>query len=117
MDKIKFANGNSYEILEGASLGNVVMTSADPDEIFADLTDSTNLESVQFIEVTDESETVYGDYTYLTLINPVYHVNTDKNIVVALREMTDVEKSIYNLEASQEIQDGAIADLAEEIGG
>ena len=51
----------------------------------------------------------------LVLVSETSVVTADKTVVTTynLREKTDVEKRLDNVEAGQAIQDGAIADLGE----
>ena len=112
MNKIKFSNGTTYDINEGASLGRIeIPTTLDGiSGIVSTLTESGNLDCVQFLS----GDQVTGNYEGMVLTNPVCHIETigdTVTVVVAIREKTDVEKRLEALEAGQEIQDGAIGDL------
>lgn len=116
MSKIKFSNGTTYEINEGASLGRIEIpaTLDGISGIVSTLTESGNLDSVQFLS----GEQVTGNYEGMILQNPVCHIETigdTVTVVVAIREKTDVEKRLEALEAGQEIQDGAIGELGEVV--
>ena len=116
MNKIKFSNGTTYDINEGASLGRIeIPTTLDGiSGIVSTISESGNLDTVQFLN----GEQVTGNYEDMVLTNPVCHIETSGDavtVVIAIREKTDVEKRLEALEAGQEIQDGAIGDLGEVV--
>ena len=119
MDRIKFANGHKYNLAEGTSLSEIVIVNADLSVLHADIMNGSNFKTVTFLvyDPETEQESVSGVYTDMILADPAYHVNEDESVTISLREKTDVEKRLDALEESQDIQDGAIADLADVIGG
>lgn len=119
MDRIKFSNGHKYNLADGASLSEITIVNADLVTLHNDLMDSGNLKTVTFLMYDPETdqEKVIGVYTDMILADPAYHVNEDESVTISLREKTDIEKRLDALEESQDIQDGAIADLADVIGG
>lgn len=119
MDRIKFSNGHKYNLADGASLGEITIVNADPSALHADIMNGSNFKTVTFLvyDPETEQESVSGVYTDMILADPAYHVNEDGSVMISLREKTDIEKRLDALEESQNIQDGAIADLADVIGG
>ena len=74
-----------------------------------------NLSSVQV--QTGEGLTV-GNYTDLVLQPGSWEEKADGlYITISLREKTDIEKRLDAVETGQEVQDGAIAELAGNQGG
>lgn len=119
MDRIKFSNGHKYDLADGASISEITIVNADLSTLHDDLMDSGNFETVMFLayDPETEQESVTGVYTDMILEKPAYHVNADESITISIREKTSIEKRLDALEESQDIQDGAIADLADVIGG
>lgn len=78
------------------------------------LTDD-NLSNVQ---VLNEEESNIGNYADLVLQPGSWEVKENSvYITISLREKTEIEKRLDKVETGQEIQDGAIAELAEIAGG
>lgn len=77
-----------------------------------------NLDKVRF---TNEEGDVYKEYENMILDLPLFHcVDTADGKVEAafsIREKTEIEKRLDELEESQSITDGAVVELAEIIGG
>lgn len=115
--KIKLKNEITYEINDGASIGRIeilVSEAAPIEEIVLAVTAKRNLDTVQF--VNDEGETV-GEYHNMKLTATCsIEKDAEKTIVViGLAEKTEIEKRLEAVEDGQEIQDGAIGELAEVI--
>ena len=119
MDRIQFSNGHKYDLADGASLSEITIVDADLSALHADIMNGSNFKTVTFLvyDPETEQESVSGVYTDMILADPAYHVNEDESVTISLREKTDIEKRLDALEESQDIQDGAIADLADVIGG
>lgn len=120
MQKITFSDNTEIEIKEGAALDEITVTVEDFPALgtIADkLMTKGNLDTVKFIQ--DDIET--GVYNDMALIRPVFtEVDVTEDGVVAsfgIREKTDLEKRVDEIETGQDIQDGAIAELASIIGG
>lgn len=120
MEKIILADNTEIEIKSGAGLESITAVANDFTALgtFATaLMMDGNLETVKF--VTDESIT--GEYEDLLRISPLFTqvniVNGKVEAVFALREKTEIEKRLDELEESQSITDGAVVELAEIIGG
>lgn len=119
MNRIQLANGHRYDLADDASLSEITIVNADLSALHADIMDGSNFKTVTFLvyDPETEQESVSGVYTDMILADPAYHVNEDESVTISLREKTDIEKRLDALEESQDIQDGAIADLADVIGG
>lgn len=121
MQKIVFTDKTEFEIMPGASLGNITVLCND----FAALGNFTtalkkkgNLDSVQF----KQDEQVTGEYEKLLLTSSTYfNVDIDEASKVlasfSLREKSKLEIAVETIQADQLTQDDAIMELAEMIGG
>lgn len=128
MEKMNLKNKTELEIMNGASL-NAITAVADDwtalGTIAEALRESGNLDEVQF--KTDE--TVTGEYRNMKLESPLFSavdVAEDGKIqaTFGIRQKTEMELAIEQLQrqqaetnASQEIQNGAILELAGIVGG
>lgn len=127
-DKLILKNGIEKELEAGASLGALQMISANRAEMLAtwELLTPDNLSSVQ---VKNGDGLTVGTYTDLVLVSETSVVASDGTILTtySLRPKTDVERleeKVAAVEAGQQVQDGAINDvatlagtLAEQAGG
>ena len=121
MQKIVFTDKTEFEIMPGASLGDITVKCNDFTALgnfTSTLTKKGNLDTVQF----KQDEQVTGEYSKLALSSSIYfNVNVDEdNKVLAsfsLREKTNLEIAVETIQADQVTQDGAIMELAEMIGG
>ena len=114
-------NGSEINIEPGASLSSVGVVSTTKEEMVAtwDLLTVENLKEVHFKNAEGE---VVGEYVDLILQNETSEVQSDGSILTYfnLRQKTEVEmlrEEVEALKAGQEIQDGAIVELAEIVGG
>ncbi len=121
MEKIVLANNTEIEIQEGASLGRnvaVVADFADLKTVAEALTKEGNLKIVKY----KSDDQVTGNYEDMKLESPLFSAvdyTEDKKVmaVFGIREKTETEKRLDSIEAGQQIQDGAILDLASVVGG
>ena len=120
MHKLILNDSTEITIKEGASLENITATAADFQAlgtIAEKLTTKGNLDTVKFIQDNIE----FGVYSDMVLIRPVFReVDVTEDGVTAsfgIREKTDIEKRLEIVENGQDIQDGAIAELASIVGG
>ena len=128
MEKIILKDKTELEIMNGASLSAITAVADDWTALGAiaeALKESGNLDEVQF--KTDE--TVTGEYRNMKLESPLFSsvdIAEDGKIHVTfgIRQKTEMELAIEQLQrqqeetnASQEIQDGAIMELAGMVGG
>lgn len=113
-DKLILKDGAAIELEAGASLGAIQVSASDRSamlQIWEKLTED-NLAEVQ---IRNSSGLTVGTYSDLILVSETSVVAADGTVTTtySLREKTDVEKRLDNVEAGQAIQDGAIADLGE----
>ena len=119
-DKLILKNGIEKELEAGASLGALQMISANRAEMLAtwELLTPDNLSSVQ---VKNGDGLTVGTYTDLVLVSETSVVASDGTILTtySLRPKTDVERleeKVAAVEAGQQVQDGAINDVAKLAG-
>lgn len=130
MDKIILKDQTSFEIADGASLGNIQIKAENFDTVKT-ITDAFTAENLQEVTFT-HNDAVSGKYTDLKSDGFTYAPNTDTDgkedgtytVTIRLRTKTDIEKRLDALEAGQvtlqqehESNAGAIEDLAGMIGG
>lgn len=128
MEKMVVKNKTELEIMNGASLNAITAVANDwvaLGVIAEVLKESGNLDEVRF--KTDE--TVTGEYQNMKLESPLFSavdIAEDGKIhaTFGIRQKTEMELAIEQLQrqqaetdASQEIQDGAIMELAGMVGG
>ena len=121
MQKIVFTDKTEFEIMPGASLGDITVKCNDFTALgnfTSTLTKKGNLDTIQF----KQDEQVTGEYSKLALSSSIYfNVNVDEdNKVLAsfsLREKTNLEIAVETIQVDQLTQDDAIMELAEMIGG
>ena len=128
MEKMVLKGKMELEIMEGAALSAITVVVGDWIALGVAaglLRETGNLDEVQF--KTDE--TVAGEYRDMKLESPLFStvdIAEDGKIHAAfgIRQKTEMELAIEQLQrqqaemnASQEIQDGAIMELAGMVGG
>ncbi|MEG1294550.1 MAG: hypothetical protein RSD33_10195 [Clostridium sp.] len=110
---------NTVIVLEaGANLGALQVLAANKAAMLAtwDKLTEANLAAVQ---VKNGDSLVVGNYKNLVLVSETSTVAPDQSVLTtySLREKTSVEMRIDAVEAGQEVQDGAIAEVAGIVGG
>ena len=117
MDKIILKNQTSFEIADGASLGNIQIK-AENFEAIKTITDAFVVDNIAEVTFT-HNDTVSGKYTDLKSDGFTYVPNTDANgaytVTVRLRIKTEMEKAIDELKAGHEANAEAIDDLASTV--
>ena len=127
-DKLILKNGAEIELEAGASLGALQVLSADRAAMLAtwELLTPDNLAAVQ---IKNGAGLTVGTYTDLVLASETSVVASDGTVLTtyALRHQSDVERlteRVEVVEEGQQVQDGAINDvatlagaLAEQAGG
>ena len=118
MDKIILKNQTSFEIADGASLGNIQIQSQNFDGIktITDAFAENNLAEVTF----KHNNEVSGKYTDLKSDGFTYVPNMGEDgaedgtytVTVSLRTKTEMEKAIDELKAGHEANAEAIQELA-----
>lgn len=119
-DKLILKNGHEIELEAGASLGALQVLSADRAAMLAtwELLTPDNLAAVQ---IKNGAGLTVGTYTDLVLVSETSVVASDGTILTtySLRPKTDVERleeKVAAVEAGQQVQDGAINDVAKLAG-
>ena len=117
MDKIILKDKTSFEIAEGASLGNIQIQSKSFDAVKT-ITDAFTVDNLQEVTFT-HNDAVSGKYTDLKSDGFTYAPNEDKTytVTIRLRTKTEMEKAIDELKAGHESNAGAIQDLADMVAG
>ena len=127
MEKMIVADKTEIEIASGASTGSVTAVTASWTDLGAvadTLRKLGNLDSVQF----KTGDTVTGEYKDMKLESQLFTavdiVEGKIHATFCIRQKTEMELAIEQLQrqqaetnASQEIQDGAIVELAGMMGG
>ena len=113
-DKLILKDGAAIELEAGASLGAIQVSASDRSamlKIWEKLTEGNLAE----VNIQNGSGLTVGSYKNLVLVSETSIVKKDGTVITTycLREKTDMEKRLDNVEAGQAIQDGAIADLGE----
>lgn len=123
MDKIILKNQTSFEIADGASLGNIQIQSADFAGIET-ITKAFSVDNLAKVTFTHNGE-VSGEYTDLKSDGFSYNPNVGEDgaedgtytVTVSLRTKTEMEKAIDELKAGHEVNAGAIQYLADMVAG
>ena len=118
MDKIILKNQTSFEIADGASLGNIQIKAENFDTIKT-ITDTFTAENIAEATFTHNGETS-GKYTDLKSDGFTYMPNVGEDgaedgtytVTVRLRTKTEMEKAIDELKAGHEANAEAIQELA-----
>lgn len=118
MDKIILKNKTEFEIADGASLGNIQIQSADFAGIKS-ITEAFTEENISKVTFTHNGQTS-GEYENLKYEGFSYMPNMGEDgaedgtymVTVRLRTKTEVEKAIDELKAGNEVNAGAIQELA-----
>ena len=118
MDKIILKNQTSFEIADGASLGNIQIKAENFDTIKT-ITDAFTAENIAEVTFTHNGETS-GKYTDLKSDGFTYMLNVGEDgskdgtytVTVNLRTKTEMEKAIDELKAGHEANAEAIDYLA-----
>ena len=117
MDKIILANKTTFEIADGASLGNIQIK-AENFEAVKTITDAFTADNLQEVTFTHNDD-VSGKYTDLKSDGFTYAPNADEDrtytVTIQLRTKTEMEKAIDELKAGHEVNAKAIDDLASTV--
>lgn len=112
MDKLRFMDGTTIDIEDGASLAEVthIATNEANAMYVCGKVTAENVASLQFLH----GEVVTGDYQNVVIAAPTTREDGENDTIIVrmhFREKTDVELRLDALEESQEVQDGAIEDI------
>ena len=113
-DTMILKDGTTIELEAGASLGAIQISESDRSVMLRTWEKLTE-ENLAEVQIQNRSGLTVGTYKDLVLVSETSVVSTDETVITtySLREKTEVEKRLDNVEAGQELQDGAIADLGE----
>lgn len=113
-DTMILKDGTTIELEAGASLGAIQISESDRSAMLRTWEKLTE-ENLAEVRILNGSGLTAGTYKDLVLVSEtsVMAANGTVTTTYSLREKTDVEKRLDNVEAGQAIQDGAIADLGE----
>ena len=118
MDKIILKNQTSFEIADGASLGNIQIKAENFDTIKT-ITDAFTAENIAEVTFTHNGETSgkytdlkYDWFTYMPNMGEDGSEDGTYTVTVNLRTKTEMEKAIDELKAGHEANAEAIDDLA-----
>ena len=118
MDKIILKDKTSFEIADGASLGNIQIK-AENFEAVKTITDAFSADNLQEVTFTHNDD-VSGKYTDLKSDGFTYAPNADEDgtytVTIRLRIKTEMEKAIDELKTGHEVNAKAIDDLASTVG-
>ena len=116
MSICSLTDNTRIEIKEGASLDNITAIVKDFTSLgmIADaLVKPKNMDSVKF----ESDELVTGNYSDMKLERPLFKsvdiTHEHIEATFAIREKTEIEKRLDAVEAGQDLQDGALADLGD----
>lgn len=123
MDKIILKNQTTFEIADGASLGNIQIKAENFDAVKT-ITDAFSADNLQKVTFT-HNDAVSGKYTDLKSDGFTYMPNVGEDgaedgtytVTVSLRTKTEMEKAIDELKAGHESNAGAIQDLTDMVAG
>lgn len=123
MDKIILKDQTSFEIADGASLGNIQIKAENFDAVKT-ITDAFSADNLQKVTFT-HNDAVSGKYTDLKSDGFTYMPNVGEDgtedgtytVTIRLRTKTEMEKAIDELKAGHESNAGAIQDLADMVAG
>ena len=113
-DKLILKDETAIELEAGASLAAIQVSVADRAAMLQTWKKLTE-ENLAEVKIKNGSGLTVGTYKDLVLVSETSVVAADGTVITTycLREKTDVEKRLDNVEAGQAIQDGAIVDLGE----
>lgn len=115
-DKLILKDGTELELETGASLSNIGVAFENKESMLFtwDKLTEDNLISVQ---VKNGNGLVVGNYAHLILESETSTVQKDGTVHTSfcLREKSDMERRLDAVEEGQDIQDGAIMDMASAI--
>lgn len=117
-DKLTLKDGTIIELEAGASLAALQVKATDRAAMGATWAQLTP-ENLAEVQVQTGDGLTVGNYTDLVLVSETSIVATDGSVLTTynLREKTAEEKRLDALETGQEVQDGAITELADIVAG
>ena len=117
MDTMILKDGTIINLKAGADISNLVVHCVDATAVGVLLSKLTK-DNLSSVLVKNEAGFLNGTYSNMVLMPGNYEITEDGILVtIKIREMTEVEKKIAELEASQTVQNAAIDDLANTVSG
>lgn len=116
MDKIILKNKTEIEVTQMPSIGSVTVQLENVSALQS-LKDSLTEDNLSEVKTTNEAGFAVGNYEDL-ILQPDWKVRWNDDGIQAtfgLREMTETERRLSELEAGQQVQDGAISDLGSAV--
>lgn len=112
MDKLRFMDGTTIDIEDGASLADIThIASNEANAMFVcGKVTPENVEHLDFLH----GDAVTGSYDHIIIAAPTTREDGENGTIIVrmhFREKTDLEKRVDALEQSQDVQDGAIEDI------
>lgn len=112
MDKLRFMDGTTIDIEDGATLSDIthIATNEANAMFVCGKVTPENVEHLDFLH----GEAVTGSYDGIVIAAPTTREDGENGAVIVrmhFREKTDVELRLDALEESQDVQDGAIEDI------
>lgn len=113
-DTLILKDGTTIELETGASLGALQVKATDRETMLQTWKQLTE-DNLSQVQIVNASGLTVGRYENLMLVSESSVVAADGTVITtySLREKSDVEKRLDNVETGQAIQDGAISDLGE----
>lgn len=116
-DKLILKDGTTMELEAAASLISLTTIFVDWNAAAVVLPKLTE-ENLTSVQIQNGEGITVGNYNSLVMQPGGWEVKeSGVYIKISLREKTDIEKRLDNMEAGQETQDGAIAEIAGMVGG
>ena len=112
MDKLRFMDGTTIDIEDGASLADIthIATNEANAMFVCGKITPENVSTLQFLH----GDAVTGDYQGVMIAAPTTREDGENGTIIVrmhFREKTDIELRLDALEQSQDVQDGAIEDI------
>lgn len=112
MDKLRFMDGTTIDIEDGATLSDIthIATNEASAMFVCGKVTPENVEHLDFLH----GEAVTGSYDHIIIAAPTTREDGENGGIIVrmhFREKTEMEKRMDALEESQEVQDGAIEDI------
>lgn len=116
-DKLVLNNGVEIELEAGASLSNIRIKSSDRSAMLS-VWEQLTPYNLSMVQIRNGEGLTIGTYTDLLLISETSKIDLLGEVITTytLSEKTDEEKRLDALEEGQQVQDGAINDVAELAG-
>lgn len=112
MDKLRFMDGTTIDIEDGASLADITHIAANEANAMF-VCGKVTPENVGHLDFL-HGDAVTGSYDHIIIAAPTTREDGENGTIIVrmhFREKTDIEIRVDALEQSQDVQDGAIEDI------